>query len=131
MLTDNKAVTRFFFKRKLYPQPCGTLVIQFNFVKALIPGAQNTAAEHLSRLESDPRDKLVMKIRKDVQTLPIEINVQSAEVAQEDQVFYTNDDDETEEHCRARKEAIQRSPATEIQTRNWIAVNQPDHYRAI
>ena len=91
-----------------------------------------------------------MKIREDVQTLPIEINVQSAEVAHEDQIFYTNDDDETEEHCWARKEAIRRNPATaetaikiqavstntmkqqpEIQTRNWIAENQPDHYRAI
>ena len=71
--------------------------IQFNFVIAHIPGAQNTAADYLFRLEADPKDKLVMKIHDDVQTLPIEINVQSAGVSQEEQILYPNDDDETEE----------------------------------
>ena len=91
-------------------------VIQFNFVIAHIPGAQNTAADYLSRLEADPKDKLVMKIREDVQTQPIEINVQSAGVAQEEQIFYTNDDDETEEQYWARKEAIRNNPAVDEPT---------------
>ena len=56
-------------------------VIQFNFAIAQVPGAQNTAADYLSRLEADPKDKLVKKNREDVQTLPIEINVQSAGVS--------------------------------------------------
>ena len=47
-----------------------------------------------------------MKIREDVQILPIEINGQSAGVSQEEQIFYTNDEDETEEQYWARKEAI-------------------------
>ena len=72
-------------------------MIQFNFVKDHIPGTQNTAADYLSRLEADPKDKLVMKIREDVQTLPIEINVQSSRVSQEEQILYTNDEDEREE----------------------------------
>ena len=55
-----------------------------------------------------------MKIREDVQTLPIEINVQSAGVSQEEQIFYTNDDDETEEQFWARKEAIRKNPATDV-----------------
>ena len=55
-------------------------VIQFNFVIAHKPGSQNTAADYLSRLEADPKDKLVMNIREDVQTLLIEVNVQSAGV---------------------------------------------------
>ena len=107
-------------------------VIQFNFVIAHIPGAQNTAADYLSRLEADPKDKLVMKIRKDVQTLPIEINVQSAGVSQEEQIFYTNDDDETEEQNWARKEAIRKTPAVDeptvsIQTLSTNLVKQqPD-----
>ena len=54
-----------------------------------------------------------MKIREDVQTLPIEINVQSAGVSQEEQISYTNDDDETEEQYWARKEAIRKYPAIE------------------
>ena len=91
-------------------------MIQFSFVIAHNPGAQNTAADYLSRLEADPKDKLVMKIREDLQTLPIEINVQSAGVSQEEQIFYTNDDDETEEQYWARKEAIRKNPAIDEPT---------------
>ena len=91
-------------------------MIQFNFVIAHIPGAQNTAADYLSRLEADPKDKLVMKIREDVQTLPIEISLQSAGVSQEEQIFYTNDDDETEEQYWARKKAIRKNPAIDEPT---------------
>ena len=73
-----------------------------------------------------------MKIREDVQTLPIEINVQSAGVSQEEQIFCTNDDDETEEQAWARKEAIRKNPATDeptvtIQTLSTNLVKQhPD-----
>ena len=76
------------------------------------------------------------------------INVQSAGVSQEEQIFYTNDDDETEEQFWARKEAIRKNPATDeptvtIQTLSTNLVkqhpdiqvrlrkNEPDHYRAI
>ena len=95
ILTDNKAVTRFFQMKIVPPALCNACVyvIQFNFVIAHIPGTQNTAAELLSHLEADPKDKLVMKIREDVQTVPIEINVQSAGVSQEEQTVYTIDDD--------------------------------------
>ena len=91
-------------------------MIQFNFVIAYIPGAQITAADYLSRLQADPKDKLVMKIREDVQTLPIEMNVESAGVSQEEQIFYTNDDVETEEQKWARKEAIKKNPAIDEPT---------------
>ena len=103
-----------FFRTKIVPPALWNAcdyVLQFNFVIAHIPGSQNTAADYLSRLEADPKDKLVMKVREDVQTLSIEINVQSAGVSQEEQIFYTNDDDETEEQYWARKEAIRKNPA--------------------
>ena len=73
-----------------------------------------------------------MKIREDVQTLPIEIIVQSAGVSQEEQIFYTNEDDETEEQYWARKEAIRKNraidePTVTIQTLSTNLVNQhPD-----
>ena len=57
-----------------------------------------------------------MQIREDVQTLPIEINVQSAGVSQEEQIFYTDDDDDTEEQYWARKEAIRNNPAIDEPT---------------
>ena len=118
ILTDNKEVTRF-FQTKIVPPALWNAcdyVIQFSFVIEHIPGAQNTAADYLSRLEADPKDRLVMKIREDVQTVPIEINVQSAGVSQEEQIFYTNDDDETEEDYWARKEATRKNPAMDEPT---------------
>ena len=66
----------------------------------------------MSRLEADPKSYLVMKICEDVQSLPLEINVQSAGVSQEEQIFYTIDEDETEEQYWARKEAIRRNTVT-------------------
>ena len=70
-----------------------------------------------------------MKIREEVQTVPIEINVQSAEVSQEEQIFYTNDDDETKEQYWASKEAIRKNhtteePAVTIQTLSTNLVKQ-------
>ena len=53
-----------------------------------------------------------MNMSEVVQTLPIEINVQLAVFSQENQIFYTNDDDETEEQYWARKEAIRKNPAS-------------------
>ena len=130
-LTDNKNVTRF-FQTKIVPPALWNACdyfIQFNFVIAHIPGTQNTAAVCLSRLEIDPRDKLVMKIRKDVQTVPSERNVQSAGVSKEEQIFNTDDDNETEEQFLARKEVIRKNPATEepavtIQTLSTNLVKQ-------
>ena len=118
ILTDNKVMTRF-CQTNIVPAALWNAydyVNQFNFVIAYIPGAQNTAADYLFRLEADPKDKLAMKIREDVQTVPIEMNVQSAGVSQEEQIFYTNDDDETEEQYWARKEVIRKNPAIEEPT---------------
>ena len=105
ILTDNKSVTRF-FQTKIIPPPLWNacdFVIQFNFTIAHIPGKNNTAADYLSRMEMDPTEKLVLKIRTDVETQPIEVNVQSAGVFEEEQVFFTEEDKETEEQIWERK----------------------------
>ena len=105
ILTDNKSVTRF-FQTKIIPPPLWNacdFVIQFNFTIAHIPGKNNTAADYLSRMEMDPNEKLVLKIRADVETQPIEVNVQSAGVSEEEQVFFTEEDNETEEQIWERK----------------------------
>ena len=99
ILTDNKSVTRF-FQTKNIPPPLWNacdFVIQFNFTIPHIAGKKNTAADYLSRMEMDPTEKLVLKIRADVETQPIEVNVQSAGVSEEEQVFFTEEDNETEE----------------------------------
>ena len=61
------------------------------------------AADYLSRMEMDPTEKLVLKIRADVETQPIEVNVQSTGVSEEEQVFFTEEDNETEEQIWERK----------------------------
>ena len=48
-------------------------------------------------MEMDPSGKLVLKIRADVETQPIEVKVQLAGVPEEEQFFYTEEDNETEE----------------------------------
>ena len=54
-------------------------------------------------MEMDPTEKLVLKIRADVETQPIEVNVQSAGVSEEEQEFFTEEDNETEEQIWERK----------------------------
>ena len=62
--------------------------------------------------------------KKNEQTLSIEINVQSAGVSEEDQIFYTTDDDETEEQHRARKAKIRRNPANSEPTKTIQTVSR-------
>ena len=78
IITDNKSVTRF-FQTKIIPPPLWNAcdyVIQFNFIKANVPGKNNTAADYLSCMEMVPNEKVILKIREDVKTRPIEVNAQ-------------------------------------------------------
>ena len=77
IMTDRKSVTRF-FQTKMIPPPLWNVcdfVLQFNFFIAHIPGKLNTAADFLSRLEMDPNEKNISKIREDIPTKPIEVNI--------------------------------------------------------
>ena len=75
ILTDNKSVTRFFQTKIIPPSLWNACdyVIQFNFTIAHIPGINNTAADYLSRLEISPKEKLILRIREDIPTTPIEL----------------------------------------------------------
>ena len=106
ILTDNKSVRRF-SQTKIIPPPLWNacdFVIQFNLIIAHIPCKNNRAADYPSRMEMDPTEKLVLKIREDVETRPIEVNVQSAGVSEEEQVFFTEEDNETEQQIWERKQ---------------------------
>ena len=116
ILTDNKSVTRF-FQTKIIPPTLWNAcdyVIQFNFTIAHIPGKNNTAADYLSRLEICPKEKLILRIREDISTTPIELNVQSAGVTEEDQIFYTDDNEETEEQICQRKKDARSNPTNQL-----------------
>ena len=60
-----------------------------------------------------PQKKLILKIREDIPTTPIELHVQSAGVSEEEQIFYTEDDDETEEQTLQRKKDAREHPANQ------------------
>ena len=94
IMTDSKSVTRF-FQTKMIPPPLWNacdFVLQFNFTIAHIPGKTNTAADFLSRLELDPNEKIILKIREDIPTKPIEVNIESTGIAQEEPVFFNTTD---------------------------------------
>ena len=112
VLTDNKSVTRFFQTKAIPPFSWNTCdyVLQFNFKIAHIAGSVNTTADFLSQLELKVTEKIRLKIKEDVQTTPIEVTTSSSDVADEEQIFFTQTDaeDETEKQTLQRKEQTQK-----------------------
>ena len=107
-MTDSKSVTRF-FQTKMIPPPLRNacdFVLQFNFTIAHIPGKRNTAADFLSRLKMDPNEKIILKPRENIPTQPIEVNIESTGIAQEETVFFdpTDHQETTEKEFSKRKE---------------------------
>ena len=117
IMTDSKSVTRF-FQTKMIPPPLWNacdFVLQFNFTIAHIPGKMNTAADYISRLEMDPNEKIILKIRKDIPRKPIEVNIESTGIAQEEPVFFDPTDlqEATEKGLWKRKEEIRNAISNE------------------
>ena len=77
-------------------------VLQFNFTIAHTPGEVNSAADILNRIETDPNEKIIFKIREDLPTKPIELNFESTGIAQEEPVFF----DTTDQHETTEKEIV-------------------------
>ena len=106
IMTDSKSVTRF-LQTKMIPPPLWKacdFVLQFNFTIAHIPAKTNTAADFLYRLQMDPNEKINLKIREDIPTKPIEVNIESTGIAQEEAVFF----DPTDQKESAEKEIWKR-----------------------
>ena len=117
IMTDSKSVTRF-FQTKMIPPPLWNacdFVLQFNFTIAHIPGKMNTAADFLTRLEMDPNEKIILKIREDIPTKPIEVNIESTGIAREEPVFFdtTDQQETTEKELWKRKEEARKAIPTE------------------
>ena len=123
VLTDKKSVTPFLQTKAIPPSQWNACdyVLQFNFKIAHIVGSVNTAAEFLSRLELKVTEKIHLKIREDVQTTPMEVSASSSDVADEEQIFFTQIDNqyETEEQILQRKEQSQKKAA------EWVVNQDP------
>ena len=129
VLTDNKSVTRFFQTKMIPPslwKACD-FVLQFHFKIAHVPGRMIPAADFLSRLDINFKEKVLLEIREDIQTTPIHVNIQSSDIHEEDQFnFLPEDDSETEEDTRERKQRARKkiySPQ-EHQTDSPAATNE-------
>ena len=87
VLTDNKSVTRFFQTKMIPPSLLNAcdFVLQFHFKIAHVPGRMNAAADFLCRLDISPKEKVLLQIREDIQTTPIQENIQSSDIHEEDQ----------------------------------------------
>ena len=113
IMTDSKSVTRF-FQTKMIPPPLWNacdFVLQFNFTIAHTPGKMNTAADFLSRLEIDPNEKVVLKIREDIPTKPIEVNIEPKGIAHEETVFFdpTDQQETIENELWKRKNEVRKA----------------------
>ena len=117
ILTDNKSVKRI-FQTKIIPPTlwnARNYVIQFNFFTiAHFPGKNNTAAVSFISSRNFSKKKLILKIREGIPTTPIELQVQSAGVSEEEQNFYTDDVDETKEQVWERKPEERAHPTSQI-----------------
>ena len=87
---SKKSVTRFFQTKIIPPSLWNAcdFVLQYNFKIAHVPGRMNTAADFLSRLDISPREKVLLQIREDIQTTPIQVNIQSSNIHEEDQFYF-------------------------------------------
>ena len=98
VLTDTHSLTRVFQTKTTSPalwKACD-YVLQFEFRIMHVAGSQNTAADFLSRLELNPKEK-GLKLRDDILTSPIEVNPQSSDVADEEELFFLPDEEQESE----------------------------------
>ena len=119
VLTDNKSVTRFFQTKAIPPALWNACdyVLQFNFKIAHIAGSVNTAADFLSRLELKVTEKICLKIREDIQTTPIEVTTSSSDVADEEHIFFTHEDDAKE----SEEQTLERKQQSRQNAKQWAA----------
>ena len=123
VLTDNKSVTLFFLTKAIPPSlwnACG-YVLQFNFKRAHIAGSVNTAADFLSRTELKVTERIRLNIREDVQTTPIEVTTSSSDVADEEQFFFTQTDNQVE----TEKQILQRKKQSREKAAIWVVNQEP------
>ena len=79
VLTDNRSLTQFFQSKSIHPSlwNCLDRVLSFNILLAHIPGKANSAADFLSRMQTDPNLTLQIKLTDHVPVREIEIETEA------------------------------------------------------
>ena len=96
-------------------------MLQFNFKIAHIAGSVNTAADFLSRPELKVTEKVRLKIREDIQTTRIGVTTSSSDVADEEQIFFTQADNNAE----SEEQTLERNEQSGQNARQWAANEEP------
>ena len=119
VLTDNKSVTLFLQTKAIPPalwNACD-FVLQFNVKIAHIAGLISTAADCCSKLELKVREKVRLKIREDFQPTPIEVSTSSSDIADEEQFFFRQVDNNDE----SEKQTLERNKQSRQNAKQWVA----------
>ena len=127
VMTDNRSVTRFFQTKAIPPtlwNACDD-VLQFNFHITHVAGTQNTAADFLSRIDLNPKERVELKLRNDITIRPIQVNLQSTDLADAEQLFFLPDETiETEEEILLQKEQARQAARDEVTTTIKMAIQE-------
>ena len=106
-MIDIKSVKRFFEKKAVRPSLWNAYdeVLQFNFKRAHMASSVNTTAGFLSEQEVKVTEMIRLKIREDIQTIPIEVTTPSSDVDDGEQFSLTqiDNDNNSEEHTLQKK----------------------------
>ena len=86
VMTDNKALTRFFQSKRIRPKlwnHCDQ-ALQFDFALAHVPNVENPAADYLSRLDINSEDRIHLKLNDQTPVHYIEIDLTAKTPKQDD-----------------------------------------------
>ena len=90
-----------------------------------VAGTQNTAADFLSRIDLNPKERVEFKIRKDITIRPKQVNLQSTDVADKKPLIFLPDETiETEDEILLQKERAQQKAHDEAPTKIKLAIEE-------
>ena len=95
-----------------------------------VAGTHNTAADFLSRIDLSPKERVELKIRNDITIRPIQVNLQSTDVAYDEQLFFLPEETiETEEEILLQKEQARQNARDEVTTKKTGLFKKPPQSR--
>ena len=88
-----------------------------------VAGTRNTAADFLSRIDLNPKERVELKIRNDITIRPIRVNLLTTDVADEEQHFLLPEETiETEEEILLQKEQARQNLLVEDTTKLKVTI---------
>ena len=110
VMTDNKALTRFFQSKRIPPKLWNYCdqALQFDFVSAHVPGVENPGADYLSRLDINPRCRIHLKLNDEFPVYKVEIDLASKTPKQDDdEAEYIPEEDDVPDNTTPQNPTMQ------------------------